>query len=220
MENIQIFKYNNTPMEFEVINGEVFANATIMCQAFSKRPSHWLELEHTKRYILALENSLSLKTALTETRNGGVNSGTWIHEKLIIKLASWLDVSFEIWCNDKIAELLRTGRVELQPKQLSKSEIAFMLYESELANEKLILKVDNLSTALDTLVEWVSIIKVSRFNKIHESVFNWRLLKRKSEEMGFLIKKSESPRFGFQNLYHVNAFRACYPQFNYKFLSE
>ena len=114
MENIQIFNYGNFQIEFEVINGQVFANATGMCQAFGKRPSHWLELENTKRYIFALQEAVSEKTALVETRNGGANPGTWIHQKLILKLSSWLDVNLEIWCDEKIAELLKTGKVELK----------------------------------------------------------------------------------------------------------
>jgi hypothetical protein len=94
----------------------------------------------------------------------------------------------------------------------------------ELARENLILienielleqKVENLDTVLDNLLEWVSIIKVAKFNKISENTFEWRKLKSKSEELGYLIKKAESPRFGFQNLYHIDCFKSCYPQFNY-----
>jgi len=91
------------------------------------------------------------------------------------------------------------------------------LVQSE--EQKLILtqKVENLETALDSLVEWVSIIKVCQFNKIKEKHFDWHVLKAKSIEMGYVIKKAQSNRFGYQNLYHVNVFRACYPEFNYKF---
>lgn len=117
MENIKIFNYNNFQIEFEVINGQVFANATAMCQAFGKRPSHWLELENTKRYISALQEAVSEKTALVETRNGGANPGTWIHQRLILKLSSWLDVNLELWCDERIMELLKTGKVELNPKR-------------------------------------------------------------------------------------------------------
>ena len=94
----------------------------------------------------------------------------------------------------------------------------------ELARENLALienielleqKVENLDTVLDNLLEWVSIIKVSKFNKVPENTFEWRRLKSKSEELGYLIKKAESPRFGFQNLYHIDCFKSCYPQFNY-----
>jgi prophage antirepressor-like protein len=76
-------------------------------------------------------------------------------------------------------------------------------------------KVENLNTVLDNLLDWVSIIKVSQHNKVKEKIFDWRVLKKKSEELGYVLKKAESPRFGYQNLYHINVFKACYPQYNY-----
>jgi hypothetical protein len=82
-------------------------------------------------------------------------------------------------------------------------------------NEQLALQVENLDTALDSLLEWVSIIKVAKHNGVKETAFNWRVLKQVSEEMGFAIKKADSPRFGFQNLYNVKVFQRCYPQFKY-----
>ena len=107
-----------------------------------------------------------------------------------------------------------------KPKEISKAEFALMLYESEVEKERLEMKVENLSTALDSLVEWISIIKVAAFNSVHETLFSWHKLKKKSIEMGYEVKKAQSPRFQSQNLYHVNAFRACYPQYNYKFLNN
>jgi phage anti-repressor protein len=89
------------------------------------------------------------------------------------------------------------------------------LIETEKEKQLLLTKNENLETVLDNLLEWVSIIKVARFNKVSENQFNWRLLKAKSHELGYVVKKAESPRFGFQNLYHVDSFKAVYPQFNY-----
>lgn len=74
---------------------------------------------------------------------------------------------------------------------------------------------ENLNTVLDNLLEWVSIIKVCEHNKVKEHLFEWRKLKAKSNELGYQIKRAESPRFGYMNLYHINAFRACYPNFDY-----
>lgn len=76
-------------------------------------------------------------------------------------------------------------------------------------------QVDNLNTVLDNLLDWVSIIKVCQHNKVKEKLFDWRTLKSKSKELGYALKKAESPRFGYQNLYHIDVFKACYPQFNY-----
>ncbi len=38
--------------------------------------------------------------------------------------------------------------------------------------------------------------------------------------MGYTIKKAESPRFGYQNLYNINVFRACYPEYNYNLQAQ
>jgi phage anti-repressor protein len=89
------------------------------------------------------------------------------------------------------------------------------LVASEEAKEQALLQVGNLNTVLDNLLDWVSIIKIARFNKVKENYFNWRVLKAKSEELGYSIKKAESPRFGYQNLYHLTVFKACYPELNY-----
>jgi anti-repressor protein len=109
---------------------------------------------------------------------------------------------------------------QMKAKQLPQTykEALLELIAKEEEKEQLLLQVDNLSTALDSLVEWVSIVKSSQFNKVKENVFDWRILKKKSEDMGYSIKKAQSVRYTYQNLYHVNVFKACYPQFRYDFL--
>jgi Rha family phage regulatory protein len=92
------------------------------------------------------------------------------------------------------------------------------LVVSEEAKQKALQQVDNLNTVLDNLLEWVSILKVSKFNKVSEKHFDWRVLKKKSEDLGYTIKKAESPRYGYQNLYHITVFKACYPEYNYKMI--
>ena len=106
-------------------------------------------------------------------------------------------------------------------KQLQKNlpstykEALLALIAKEEEKERLALQVENLDTVLDSLLEWVSIIKVSRFNKVSEKLFDWHELKRVSIELGYPIKKAESPRYGYQNLYHINVFKRCYPQYRY-----
>ena len=77
-----------------------------MRQVFGKKPINWLDLISTRRYIDALK-ARSGNLTLVETRQGGSNAGTWVHEKFIIKLAQWLDVDFEVLCDDRIADLIK-----------------------------------------------------------------------------------------------------------------
>ena len=120
-------------------------------------------------------------------------------------------------------EEIRTYFIECE-KQLKKPKSRLEIARENLAlieeldsKEQLILEQ---KTKLDDLVEYVSILKVAKFNKISENVFNWRLLKQQSELFGYKIKKAESPRYGFQNLYHIDCFMACYPQFKYNLLEN
>lgn len=140
------------------------------------------------------------------------------------------DFALSIDFSKRLSQMARTAKGEeirnyfieceklvQSPKELTRKELALMVIQVEEEKEQLQLQVENLNTALDSLVEWVSIIKVATKNRINETTINWRLLKRKSDEMGYAIKKAASPRYGYQNLYHINAFKACYPQFDYNF---
>lgn len=113
MSTIQTFHYREMPVEFESIDGQLYANATAMCKPFGKTPYEWVRSERTARYMGALRKNPEATYELVITRNGGESPGTWIHEKLILKLAAWLNVDFEIWCDEKVSELLRTGAVTL-----------------------------------------------------------------------------------------------------------
>lgn len=105
-------------------------------------------------------------------------------------------------------------QLQLQaPRTLKEALLLAVKLEEE--KEQLQLQVNNLDTVLDNLLDWVSIIKVAKHNKVHETAFNWHKLKDASIQLGYEIKKAQSPRFGYQNLYHLDAFKRCYPQFNY-----
>lgn len=119
---LRILEYKGTSIQFEVKNGVVMANATMMAKPFSKKPSDCFKTEQMQRYISKLSEATKIIEAdLINVENG---NGTWIHEKLILKLAQWLDVDFEIWCDEQIATLLREEKVELKPKPKTRLELA------------------------------------------------------------------------------------------------
>lgn len=116
----------------------------------------------------------------------------------------------------QVIEVLKRKQTEIEvPQTYSQA----LLEAGRLAeqNERLLAANNNLSVKLDLLTDWVSIIKVAHKNKVKETAFNWRSLKSASIDLGYEIKKAESPRYGYQNLYHVNAFKFCYPKYDYNF---
>ena len=99
---------------FKMVDGEVYAKANSMCD--SVKLDNWKRSANTKRYIEALKNKTSNNSVkITEfiISEEGVKGGSWIHEKLILNLARFISVDFELWCDDIIAELIREGKVEL-----------------------------------------------------------------------------------------------------------
>lgn len=86
-------------------------NATVIADRYGKRPIDWLRLPETERYIDALcRQSDVRKSHFTLTRKGNstkFQQGTWLHPKLGIPFARWLDVDFAVWCDSQIDDLLR-----------------------------------------------------------------------------------------------------------------
>lgn len=110
MEAIQIFKYNDTPVTFELGNREIMVNATQMAKPFGKTTKDWLRTNSAKDFIdtLSAVRQICL-TDLVKVVQGGKQQGTWMHEDVAMEFARWLSPVFAIWCNDRIKELLRFG---------------------------------------------------------------------------------------------------------------
>lgn len=112
MKNLQIFNYNNTPVSFQMGEGDLMINATQMAKAFGKRPADYLRLPSTNELIRAIvRKSHNSENQLVAKRAGApeFGGGTWMHEDVAIDFAQWLSVDFRLWCNDRIKELLRFG---------------------------------------------------------------------------------------------------------------
>lgn len=211
--------WNNFQMEFEMVDGHLMANATGMCAAFGKRAAKWLELESTKRYINALEAKSEIRTSLVETRTGGTGGGggTWIHERLILKLAAWLDVSFEIQCDEWIAELLRTGKVEVQPAPAvpavpqSQAELILMIAQQNVETERRISSIEQQVTEVQAHLTTVNTdyytvagfaaLQRRRLSPQEANTFG-RQAASLSRQMGFEVTKVHDSRYGQVNNYH------------------
>lgn len=137
MNNLIVKEYLGNSIQFKMVDGHIYANANKMAEAFggSQKLKDWKRSENTKRYIEALEkvmgkNSTSQLILAQKGNSREFEQGTWIHEKLILNFARYLNVEFELWCDEQIATLLREGKVEVKQKQLSPAE--FLLQQAQL----------------------------------------------------------------------------------------
>ena len=126
MDKLIIKEYLGNAIQFKMVDGHVYANANKMAEGFggSDKLKNWKNSPNTQRYIEALENSMKNKLGrfyLVKSEEGR-NGGTWIHEKLILNFARYLNVEFELWCDEQITTLLREGKVEINQDNHSLEE--------------------------------------------------------------------------------------------------
>ena len=117
--SIQTLSFNHFSVSFQN-NG--YLNATSIATQFNKRVGNYLRNERTQEYITALAESLSRtqKSVLNEkqlviVKNGGIGNGTWLHPKLAVDFARWLDPRFAVWCDEQIEQII-SGSLKIAPK--------------------------------------------------------------------------------------------------------
>lgn len=91
-----------------VFNNDGWINATDYAAKHGKRIDNWLRLDETKEYITALcEISNTSKVRYLKTKRGN-SGGTWLHPKLAVTFARWLDPRFAVWCDAQIDNLIHS----------------------------------------------------------------------------------------------------------------
>lgn len=105
MSNVIAFPYQGQDIRFST-NGWI--NATEIAKCHGKRLDHWLENTETERYMQSLAKHLNTPDSgdliCTQRGRGG---GTWLHPKLAVAFARWIDVDFGVWADMQIDQLLR-----------------------------------------------------------------------------------------------------------------
>lgn len=107
-------KSNIIPLEFQGqpigFTDDGWFNATEAAAKFGKRPNDWLSLDSTKEYLAALEEALrNQESRFLKVKRGGrgKSDATWMHPKLAVPFARWLDAKFAVWCDLQIDTLIR-----------------------------------------------------------------------------------------------------------------
>lgn len=118
MNQVQTFNFGHIAVSFRA---DGFLNATVIASHFGKQARDYLKTEQTQQYITELAEFLSVKTKILTKENqivivkrGGNEQGTWLHPKLAIHFARWLDPKFAVWCDEQIEALLN-GKVSDGP---------------------------------------------------------------------------------------------------------
>lgn len=118
-ENQVVKTYNDLDVIF---TEDAYVNITPIAKYYKKRPNDYLRLTRTEEYIQALAGKLSSAgnpvdvNSLVITVEGGFSNGngTWLHPKLVIDFARWLNPEFALWCDEQIENILRVKQVEFQ----------------------------------------------------------------------------------------------------------
>ena len=109
--------FNGTLIQLTQSDGfDMMINATEMAKPFgyNKRPSKWLELPSTKKYLEVFKNDVQnsgITPVITVKGNyaDGTRQGTWMYRTVAIRFAQWVNYEFANWVDHKIDELLRNG---------------------------------------------------------------------------------------------------------------
>lgn len=105
MNNIVPLEYQGQPVQFSTGG---WINATDVAKQFGKLPGEWMRLPETKRYMEALASALNEGESRNLIRSSrGRGGGTWLHPKLAVTFARWLDIDFAVWCDLRIDGLMR-----------------------------------------------------------------------------------------------------------------
>lgn len=85
---------------------DAWFNATEVADKHKRRVIDWLQNSEAQHYLAALADILKVpKEQLLKTRRGRYG-GTWMHPRLAVAFARWLDVRFGVWCDDQIFQIL------------------------------------------------------------------------------------------------------------------
>lgn len=127
MTNLVTLSYNNLPVLFQ--SDDAYLNATQIAKQFGKKTENYLRTDSTKEYLVALEKHLNSVTPKSVTEQnqlvrviqGGLatEQGTWLHPKLSIHFARWLNADFGVWCDMEIEKMLKKetpSEVVMTPK--------------------------------------------------------------------------------------------------------
>lgn len=173
MENIQIFKYNENPISFQM-GEQKMMNATQMAKFFGKRPVDWLRFQQSQEFLTILSkvrNHTFEELVIIHKGAPNVGGGTWMHEDVALEFARWLSPEFAIWCNDRIKELFRFGITatdEMLVKAATDPEFVVAMMDQVKISRKKNLELEEHNRRLQAQID-ENIPKINFYDNIKEA---------------------------------------------------
>ncbi|MEN0051392.1 MAG: KilA-N domain-containing protein [Bacteroidota bacterium] len=183
MNQVKNYEYKGNTIYFEFVGGNGMINATQMARSYGKRMHNFLRLQSTKNFIVELESQYQDRKdgnfEALRIVQGGVPElqGTWMCELLALKFAAWLNSKFEIWVFDRILELLKTGKTELDGKPTTNLVKSIRLIADQLEEHAGdILKNSNRIEAIEDMVQELE-AKITSVDENYYSIAGYCSLK-------------------------------------------
>lgn len=216
--NLQRYKKDGLELIIDINTGEVFASQNAiarMCQVSKEAIRKWKGV-----------NQIPAITAEIFT-SGGLQGVNLFDEDAIYEalakynpnvLAKCAKAGLRIFLHGIAGykyEVVEEHKIPQTYLEALKALVASEEKKLKLKQENALLEEENkqLSEAVDELFEYSSIMRVAKYNQCSEKAFSWRKLKAASIVLDLEIKKVPCPRFEVKNLYHHNAWRYVYPQY-------
>jgi phage antirepressor YoqD-like protein len=142
---------------FDIDQEKQLVNITKIAKFFGKEVSKWNELPSTIKFLNAFNKKSPTSENVVTVRGGNDKhkQGTWVHRKIAIKFAEWINTDFEIWCNDKLDELFQTGSVSL----INQFQMPQTFGEALILAGNLQLKVESQTALIETQSKQLEIAK-------------------------------------------------------------
>jgi hypothetical protein len=77
MNELIVKEYLGNEIEFKLVNGKVYANATSMCKAFGKLFADWKRLKQTEEMISEVSEAMGIPIGDLVIVENGIGSKEW-----------------------------------------------------------------------------------------------------------------------------------------------
>jgi hypothetical protein len=214
--------YNNLPVLF---TEEAFFNATEAAKQWGKAPKDWLRTDTTQEYIEAIRRNLLIEQdqlvmiKAGSPENGG---GTWLHPKLTIAFARWLNADFAVWCDTQIEEILKAKQSTLtQGQMLVQMALAYEAQERRLlaleAQGETIKAIEAKQKAIEMSCRDFAVMAYANLIGVSVDLTTAAKLGKRcaavSRERNMPIGKVRDPRFGQVNTYIEDILQEVFTEF-------